>query len=481
MSITFSGLASGIDTDSIITEMMSLERAPIKQIESRKDDEKKRLEAFSQFKTRLEALRTAVSDMKLTSDIRTNSVNLSSDKHISATSSGSDTGNYDVAVAQLSQVQKSVSNGFESRTAPVLGTGIVKINDTEISVTADNNSLISLVESVNAQTDKTGVKASIINDGSGGDEAYRLVFTGVDSETSFTVDDSGLNGAEKALNVTSTQEAQQAVAFIDGIQIVSSTNTIKDAVSGLSIELNSVNSYSGGTPEAGKKPWEWADKPVYETTGLEIKADTDALKEKLTTFVGAYNSIMDWISSGYDEFGASRASVAGEDEEADEVLSSLVRGDSAINNAKRQLQEVLTDAVKDSGRYDILSEIGISTNRDGSLSQKNTKLDKALDEHYDDVVSLLAGGETTNGVMKKFNTLLLDLTSASRGVYATEKENYEDTIKSYNSQIDNMERRIRQRETTLRSQFSAMESLISQMNSQSSFLAQAFSSAKGDK
>ena len=92
------------------------------------------------------------------------------------------------------------------------------------------------------------------------------------------------------------QEAKQAVVFIDGIKVVSNTNTITDAISGVSLDLNSVSTtLSSGSPEAGVDPWDWADPPQYATTRMDIEADTGTLKEKITAFVTAYNGVMEWI------------------------------------------------------------------------------------------------------------------------------------------------------------------------------------------
>lgn len=481
MAITFSGLATGLDTDAIVTDIMELERAPLDRIEAQKASETQRLEAYAQFKTKLDDLKSAISDMTLTSQIRTTSISLSSSDTISATSSGATTGSYNVSVAQLSQVQKSVSNGFSSNTESVLGTGTITINGSEITITDDNNSLYDLVQEVNDLSDTTGVKASILNDGSGGNEAYHLIFTGVDSDTSFTVTSDLENASEEAidLGITVIQEAQQAVAFIDGIEVVSSSNTISGAINGVTIDLNAVSSTSySGTSEDGVDPWDWADPPIYETTKLEVESDTEALKEKITTFVTSYNDVMDWILSGYEEFGGS--SVVDEESGEDASLGPLLRGDATINSVKRQLQSVLTDTIDNSGQYSILSEIGITTNINGTLNQNNDTLDDALDSNFEDMVALLSGDDSTGGVMKNFNSLLLDLTSSTQGMYANQKQAYDSAVDRFDLQIDQMELRLEKREATLRNQFNVMEQLVSSLNAQGDFFTQQMDALNGD-
>ncbi len=474
MSITFSGLATGLDTDNIVKEIMALERAPLDKIEAKKTAEAEKLKAFAQFKTKLDDLKSAASALTITSQVRTTKVSLSSENSFSATTESGALGSYNISVAQLSQVQKTISNGFSSNNTSVLGTGTVTVNGTEITVGEDNNSLLGLVRSINEKSETTGVTASIINDGSGSD-AYHLVFTGKDANTSFTVTSNLLDGSSNPIDLTTTdaQTAQQAVLFIDGIKIVNDTNTVTSAISGVTLNLNEISTTShSGTAEAGVDPWNWADPPVYNTTQMDIKADTDAVKEKVTKFVTAYNNAMKWINSGYKRFGGSDKVPEKTDKDKDPVLGSLLRGDSTIGAVKRQLQSTLTQAVDTDGKFTILANLGISTNKDGTLKQNNSKLDTALKENFDDVVYLLSGKDDKDGVMKKFNSTLLNITSSSRGMYALQKKNYTRGIKQFDHQIDQMKLRLTKREKNLRAQFTVMESLVSSLNSQGEFLTQ---------
>ncbi len=484
MAITFSGLATGLDTDKIVKDIMALERAPLDRIEARKTAAKQRLDAFAQFKDKLDALKTAVGNMSLTSQLRSTTATVQGEASFTASSSSGAVGSYNVSVAQLSQVQKTVSAGFSSNTEAVLGTGTLEIAGTVINVTAENNSLLGIAQAVNAVANTTGVRASIINDGTSG-KPYHLVFTGKDSSTSFEIEDTLVDGGAQAisLGLSEVQEAQKAVAFIDGIAVVSDTNTISSAISGVTLTLNSVDTkLDEGTEVDGKKFWEWPDPPTFASKRLDVTADTGALKEKVTSFVSAYNDAMDWILSGYEEFGGSSTVPEVEEGSGEEaILGSVLRGDATINSLKRQLQNVLTDAIDNSGRFRVLSEIGITTNPNGTLNQNNTKLDKALAENYDDTISLLSGDDTTAGVMKGFNALLLKMTSKSTGMYALQEQNYEDSVDRFDLQIDQMELRLSKRELSLKAQFSAMETLVSNLNSQGDFLTQQMNAIFGNK
>lgn len=476
MSITFSGLATGLDTDKIVTDIMALERAPLEKLTAKKTSETTRLKAYAQFKEKLDNIKTAVADMSITSQVRSTSVSLSSEDSFTATTTSGAIGSYKVSVAQLSQVQKTITRGFSSNTEAVLGTGAISINGQNITVNEDNNSLLGVVESINKLSEKTGVRASIINDGTE-DNPYHLVFTGKDAKTEFTIDESQLGlDAPGDIDFLSNdvQSAQQAVAIIDGITVVSDTNTISEAINGVTLNLNSVDAtLSGGTPEEGVDPWNWQTPPTYQSTKMDVTSDTGALKEKVTAFVTAYNEAMEWILSGYEEFGGSSEVPEVEEGSTEEaMLGSVLRGDSTINSMKRQLQGMLTGAVKNSGKFHILSEIGITTNMNGTLKQDNTTLDEALADNFDDMVYLLSGDDKTAGVMKNFNSLLLDITSSTKGMYAVKKNAYNSGLKRFDSQINQMELRLTKREQNLRRQFTAMEQLVSSLNAQGDFLTQ---------
>jgi len=480
--ITFSGLATGMDTDSIVSKLMKLERIPLDRLEEKKESERERLKAFEQFTSILDDLKESVSAMTLTSQVNESEVKLSSEDAFSATAGSAMNGSYDISVAQLSQVQKDISEGWASQTEPLLGTGSISINGSNIIINEENNSLLGLAEAINDISDTTGVKATIINDGSEG-SPYHLVFTGVDSSSSYTIESDLQDATNNPIDFTTTQAqtAQQAVVFIDGLKVVSNSNTIDNAIHGITLNLSEVNKTSyEGTAEIGVDPWDWADPPTFTSTHMNVESDTDSLKEKLTTFVTNYNKAMDWINSGYDEFGGpstmkSKDGERGEDGkiiDEEKLLGSVLRGDSSINRIKRGLQSLLSNTVKSSGNLSVLSQLGISTQMNGTLKQDNTKMDAAFADNYEDVAKLLSGEDDVDGVMKSFNYYLLDITSKSNGLYASKKNSYTQVINRLDDNIKHMEPRMAKKEAILRAQFTAMESLVSGLNAQGSFLTQ---------
>jgi flagellar hook-associated protein 2 len=119
-----------------------------------------------------------------------------------------------------------------------------------------------------------------------------------------------------------------------------------------------------------------------------------------------------------------------------------------------------------------LSQLGITTQTNGTLRQNNTDLDEALADNYEATVSLLSGEGDVDGVMKNFNYYLLDITSGTDGFYANKKTNYDRLIRRLDDNISRMEPRMEKKESMLRAKFTAMEQLVSGLNAQGDFLTQ---------
>lgn len=468
--ITFGGLSSGLPTDEILESLMSVERIPLENLEAAQEEEAQKLAGYKEYDDLLEELRSTVASMNDTSEVRSTEATVGDEDLISATSTGAVTGSYEIAVEQLAQVQKTVTNGVSSQTEALFGEGSLTIGDTEITIDDENNTLKGIMASINAQSEETGVTASIINDGSTEDN-YHLVLTGKDASTSFdftTTDlDINFDNTVEDGGASNISEAQQAIAYIDGVKIVSDNNTLKDNLSGVSIDLKTVS--------------ETEDDGSLATTTLTIEPNTESLKENITDFVAAYNDIMEWIVSGYESEDTSVTTSTDEDGEeettyTDNTLSTLLRGDSSINTVKRGLQSLLSSAVDSSSTYNILGEIGIQTQQDGTLYINSTTLDNAIEDNFDEVVNLMAGSSTESGVMDNFNTYLIQQTSSTQGMYALKEDSYDITIASLDTQIERKESMLESVEARYSAQFVALETLISGMNTESSFLTSFFSS-----
>lgn len=444
-TITFGGLATGLDTDTIITELMKLERKPVERLESDKEFYNSQLSAFQTLDNKMESLLSAVQALDSSDEIRSNTATPATEDYFTATAASSAVaGTYQVEVQQLAKVQKNVTtDGFASKTDANFGTGAITItiagNDTGINY--DTDSLEDIKNAINEAG--IDVSASIINDGS--TNGYRIVLTGDDAATAFTVSvNETVAGSYSLANAfTKTQDAQLARIAIDSdttdgnpsndLLVTSSTNTMTDAIPGVTLSLTKVNI-------AG------------ENTTVTVATDTSAMTAKINSFVSAYNGILSFVSEQSDADWGNAAE---------------------MRNVKSKIQSLLTTNVGTSGSLNHLSEIGLSTDtKTGLISLDSSTFTDAVTNSLDDVVKLFAGETGVTGIMDLYNDYLDDVTNSIDGIYASRQTSTSSILKTLNSQIDRLEDRLEQKEKNLRAQFDSLEQLAGLMNSQANYLSQ---------
>ncbi|PID72060.1 MAG: hypothetical protein CSB34_04305 [Desulfobulbus propionicus] len=453
MAIQFSGLASGMDTGTIIEQLMNIERLPVAGLAADKTWMNNRLSAFTELDSRLKSFLGSIEKLGDADTLQQRSVKLSSDDFLTASVSSEALAgtSYQVEVVSLAQVQKSVSaGGFASKESSSFGTGTLDfmVNGTShsIEITSENNSLEGIMNAINDAD--MGLSAAIINDGS--NSPYRLTLTGENVAQSFSMNDSGLTGGTDTIGVIEDEtgttnppvsQATQAHIRVDTIDIYSDSNTLSEAIPGVTLDL--------------------LQAEVGETTQLSISLDKTAIISKISAFATGYNEVMSFITS--------QSVINGEG-------GGLLGGDSGINSIKRHLQSMLTDTFENSGNFIALSELGFETQKDGTLTVNDETLSTAVNENLESVVSLLSGDGEKGGLAAQFTQYLESMTNSTTGMLAGRKESINSGIDRIDDRIEMMEMRLAKRQATLESQFAAMEQLVSSMNSTSSYLTQQMTS-----
>jgi flagellar hook-associated protein 2 len=425
-SINFGGLASGMDTESIISALMEIERQPIKSLESDQSYLETETSAYAELNTKLSALQDAVEDLDTIKDISSYSATSSDETILTATTSSTAfEGSYDIQVMSLAETQKDVSaEGFADASSPTLS-GSLTIGDTTINYSAI--SLGDLKDLINAED--TGLSAAIINDGT--DEGFRLMFTASEAGETTEISGSGDIDIDTAAN-GHTKQASQAHVIIDGIDIYSIDNTVSNAIPGVTLDLSSK------TAEG-------------ELMTLTVATDTDAITEKLDTFVATYNSITSWVKDQADaDWG----------------------NDSGIRSVQRKMQSMISTTLENSSTYTSLVGLGFETDYEtGMLSYNSTTMTDAISNDIDNVLLAIAGDDQNDSIMDMFANYLTQATDSSSGIYALRKASNESSSARMEDRIYTLEMRLEQRETTMRAQYTAMEQMISAMNSQTSYLS----------
>ncbi len=255
--LSINGLASGLDTSSIIDAIMAVERRSVTLLEARQARVNSQLAAFRSLNTKLLAFQTSAGALAGSTSFRARSVAVSDETVLTATAaSGATAGSYAVSVQALARAHQIASQGYADADSTTLGTGTLQIQigdgeTTTIDVTSVNNTLAGLRDAINVAD--AGVTAMVINDGSDA-FAYRLILTsdetGLDNAISVTSDLAGglapdfaaasiSDAAADSGNVytgtvttggsyTGTSSASYLVEVVDGGDLASATYRISE-------------------------------------------------------------------------------------------------------------------------------------------------------------------------------------------------------------------------------------------------------------
>ena len=444
MSFTLGGLASGMDTNAIVEALVGVKRTPITRLEERKTQENARLTAIKTFDSKLDALLAKADALETGRDLLATQASASTDAYLSATATSSAVpGSYEIKVGQLAQVEKSVYQGVADKSTTTFGTGSLQLSHAglagavEITIDENNNTLEGIRDAINAKSADSGVTASIINDGSG--TPYRLVLTGKTvQEANITLDASGLTGgaAFPIKDAAVSRTAQQAIVQVDGVTIRSDSNTLTEAIPGVTLDLKQA--------ATGFEPTD-LNWDAVTATNVAVTTDNSGIQKKVEDFVSAFN---DLVKASKNE---------------------SVANDSGVQGVLRTLRSKLFNSADGTGLY----QLGIKTEKDGSLAVDGTKLSKMISDNLDGVKGLLSGDDVAvKGIADLLKESLTSFTNPTTGLLAGRQSVIESSLRSLDKEIARGEDRLLAYEEQLYAKYSAMEQMVSSMNSQASYFSQ---------
>lgn len=401
-SITSPGIGSGLDVAGLVNKLVTAEGQPAaNRLNTREAKLQAQLSALGSVKSALSTFKGALGNL----------TNISSFQKRTASSSNTDlftvaiagkpvAGSYEVEVRTLAQAHKLASVAFDEASSAV-GTGTLTFQFGDptkpaqsVTITDENNSLTGVRDAVNAAN--IGVRASIVN----GDDGYQLVFgaenSGTDNSLRISVEESPADGSNTdmnglsrlaynadAYNMTQTAEAQNAEIYIDGIKVSSATNTVSDAIAGVTLSLKKAD--------------------VGTKATLNVNLDKNSATTAVEGFVNAFNSLVGTFSqlSGYN---------------AETKQAGILIGDSSLRGVLSQLRNVLSSPVSGlDGTYRALADLGIKTKADGTLELDKAKLTAALDSNFDDIGRLFAATATATDSLVSYTS---STTATKVGNYA---------------------------------------------------------------
>jgi flagellar hook-associated protein 2 len=407
---------SSLDVNSIVSQLMTVERQPITKLAAREAGYQAKLSAYGSVKGAVAGFQTALQGLNSASKFQTLTATASDATVFSASATSiAVAGTYSLEVTSLAQAQKLAAAGQTSSSAAIgagaettvtfdfgtisggtLSNGVYSGatfasngNGTKsITIDSSNNSLQGIRDAINAA--KIGVTATIINDGSGA--PYRLTLSsdsnGVSNSMKVSVSGDATVGSllghdpAGTQNLSETVTAQNANLKVNGVSVTKTSNIVTDVVPGVTLTLNKVTS---------------------SPATLTVARDTNSISSSIGSFVKAYNDLAGTLKnvSAYD---------------AANQKGAILQGDAAVRSLQSQLRGIIGTAVTGTpGNLTTLSSVGVSFQKDGSLAIDQTKLNDAMNNHFDEIASLFASvGKSTDSLVS-FNNAT---SSTKAGNYA---------------------------------------------------------------
>lgn len=438
--ISSPGIGSGLDIGSLVTQLVAAERKPVGDRIAR---DSKRIDshitALGSLKGGLSSLQTALASLKSESDFQVRTTTSSKPELFtaSATSSAA-SGTYNIEVRTLATAHKLNSAPFINGTSSVVGTGTLTISTGDqffdVVIADGANTLGDIRDAINDSADNEGVSATIVQT----DEGARLVLTAKNTglENAVSISPSGGDGGLSALAMEELVAATDAVVRIEGFELTSATNTISDAIDGVTISLV---------------------KAEPDTTyTLTVANDPKAARDKVKSFVTAFNQLANTMA-GLRAYNP------------DTRVSGALLGDSLLRSVESEIRRTTTDTVSSASEgLQSLSMIGITTNSDGTLKLDEAKLTSALQSDFD-AVGKLFGGE--NGIGNRLDQVIEKYLEDDASL-VQRAESLQKSKREIATRTDALDARMESIYQRYLKQFTALDTLLSQMQSTSAYLVQ---------
>jgi flagellar hook-associated protein 2 len=462
-------ISGGIDVQSLVEQLIYVEGANIRSMQSQASKFQTRVTAFQTVNTRLSTLLTKVNTVLFGADtvplttpwtyedrldssaFASVSANSSDEDLISVTGGkGTASGSFAVSVSALAKAQTSASGNFADTTSAFqTGTLSIQVGTEDpvvVTIDSSNNTLDGIRRAINSAD--VGVTATVINDGSA-TTPYRLLLSADESGTAnaFTVTPS-LSGTGQSISFAVTNTAVDARLRVNGIDITKSSNAVSDVIDGVTMNLKALT-----------------------TSDVTVNAspDLDSIVTAIKGLASAYNDANTYISAQYRYDSTTKT-------------AGTLSGDATLRAVQSKVQAVFTQSVANSfTSYGVLSQVGVEFNRDGSLTINESDLRDALTDNPGHVAALFLGdGTPPDGVnagvegsspLVNLRSILKSITDPLSGPIHHATDGLNNTIKDINSQIASYQERLDIREELLTKEFSKADEALKLMSVNQSSLS----------
>lgn len=456
--ISSPGIGSGLDVQKIVSQQVALESKPLEKLESKDTSLKSEISTWGVINSQLSALQDASQELMDLSSWNTRALKSSNDDAVTGTAAeGATVGSFAVNVTQLAQAQSTrMASAIPATDTFSAGRLDISLGDgssfgSAISVDiSDGDSLSAIASKING-TANAGVTATVIKTGAGEQLVMRSNSTGVamgfkveafDGGGAAITNGTGLgalayNDGVSTGGMTLTQAGMDATATIEGIAVTSASNTLTDAVPGLTLNLQQVG-----------------------TSTVTVSNDTKPAKDAIDGFVEAYNTIVSNLNSltKYDSSTKTAGPLQG-DATAVGLLNTLTNMVGATGPAGTS--------------YSRMSDVGLELQRDGTLTTNTTKLTAAL-ANPADLKTFFSDVGTTNtdtGMARRFYDYTFGATG-TEGLVTSRSNALQQAVSRNQTDMERMQARINKTEERLYKTYSALDTQMASLTAMNNFITQ---------
>ncbi|MEI8346866.1 MAG: flagellar filament capping protein FliD [Pseudomonadota bacterium] len=449
MGISFGSINTGLPKD-IVQQLVAAEKIPITQMEGRKTKVEDKRKLVNELIKLVEGMRNDLSKNANATSFRelkviTNNelVDVVLDKNIAQP------GTHRLEIEQLAQKSSALTSGFEDKDNSYIGVGYIQYTlpdgeTRELYIDPENASLQGVANLIN-KNPQSGLRAAVINDGSGSDEPWRMLITldktGDDNRAEFPyfyfVD------GEQDLYLEEEREAHDAVIKVDGFEVEVPDNVLKTLIPGATVEMKKA-------------------RPGDEFS-ITITENKEAVTQKVKEIQDKINGVFAFIKQQNSL-----------DDKSD--TSRTLGGDSLLQSLESRLRAVVFRDIRTQYGVYRVGDVGITFQKDGLLKFEEEKFNALASQNYGVVSEIFTGstdadGKRSPGYLENIQTVVTQVLRSPDGLLQSRKKNLDGNIEQIDRRIADKQRLIDQRERTLKDKFARLEQTISQIKSQGAGLA----------
>jgi flagellar hook-associated protein 2 len=453
-TISSAGIGSGLDVNSIVTQLMAIEKQPLTVLQAKETSIQSTVSEYGKIKSAVSTLRDLAAKLA-GSTAWAQTVTNSSSPAVSASSNNSATGTYTVEVQALASVQTiATAAPAPPTTTPGAGTLHIELGTWSAGQTgftpkagasavdvaiAATDTLAVVRDKINAAG--AGVTAMIMTDASGSRLLIRSNAPGAaNAFRTSGVAALAFDPSSGVATMTQSQTAADAAATLNGLAVTSTSNTLSNIVDGLTLNLSAL------------------------TTGpvtVNVVTDADALKKTITDFAAAYTAVVKLIAADTKYDPTTKK-------------GGILQGDSAAVGLQRQLRILAGSASGASATFGHLSDAGLELQADGSMTVNASKLDSALG-NLAELKKLFANSNvldaSQDGFAKRFR-VVTDAMLGVDGALTTRTDGLGQQLQRNQHDQDALNVRLEAIEKRLRAQYTALDAKMATLTTQSNYITQ---------